>query len=74
MEIKHIRKHVGKKFIIVTPGIRLDKLSKKNDDQKRIMTPKEAVSSGANFLVIGRPITKSNNPIITLRKINNSLN
>ena len=72
-EIKYIRKEVGKKFIIVTPGIRLNKLSKKSDDQKRIMTPKEAVNSGANFLVIGRPITNSKNPLITLKEINNSL-
>ena len=72
-EIKYIRKEVGKKFIIVTPGIRLNKLNKKNDDQKRIMTPKEAVNSGANFLVIGRPITNSKNPLNTLKEINNSL-
>ena len=37
------------------------------------MTPKEAVNSGANFLVIGRPITNSKNPLITLKEINNSL-
>ena len=72
-EIKHIRKQVGKKFIIVTPGIRLNKLSTNNDDQKRIMTPNEAVHNGANFLVIGRPITKSKNPLITVKEINNSL-
>ena len=72
-EIKYIRKQVGKKFIIVTPGIRLNKLSTNNDDQKRIMTPNEAVHNGANFLVIGRPITKSKNPLNTVKEINNSL-
>ena len=35
-----------------------------NDDQKRIMTPKKAINAGANYLVIGRPITKSSNPLL----------
>ncbi len=71
-EIKHIRKTVGKKFIIVTPGIRIDK-NIKNDDQERIETPKKAISMGANYLVIGRPITKSKHPLKILKEINNSL-
>ena len=71
-EIKQIRKIVGKKFIIVTPGIRVtNKL--KSDDQKRIETPKKALKLGANYLVIGRPITKSRDPLKTLKDINNSL-
>ena len=71
-EIKQIRKIVGKKFIIVTPGIRVtNKL--KSDDQKRIETPKKALKLGANYLVIGRPITKSRDPLKTLKEINKSL-
>ena len=72
-EVKYIRKMVKKDFIIVTPGIRLDKFSKKTDDQKRVLSPKEAIDLGANFIVIGRPILESNNPLETIKNINNSL-
>ena len=71
LEIKYVRKEVGKKLLIVTPGIRM---KNDHDDQKRVMTPKEAIDLGADYLVIGRPITKSNNPLKILRKINNSIN
>ena len=71
-EIKYIRKVVGKNFIIVTPGIRIS-IKSKNDDQKRIETPEKAISFGANYLVIGRPITKSKDPLKTLKEINKSL-
>jgi len=71
-EIKHIRNSVGKNFIIVTPGIRINK-KMINDDQKRVATPKRAVDLGANYLVIGRPITKSKNPLQTIKDINKSL-
>ncbi len=47
-----------KSLLSITPGIRLQD---SNDDQKRVMTPKEAVNLGANYLVIGRPITESGN-------------
>lgn len=71
-EINVIRKEVGKDFIIITPGIRL-KNKINNDDQKRIETPEEAIKLGANYLVIGRPITKSKNPLKTLKEINKTL-
>ncbi len=71
-EIKYIRKEVGKNFIIVTPGIRIDK-NIKSDDQKRVETPKKAIDLGANFLVIGRPITESRNPLKVLKEINRTL-
>ena len=71
-EIKVIRKATGKDFIIVTPGIRL-KSKIKSDDQKRVETPEKAIEMGANYLVIGRPITKSKNPLKTLKEINNTL-
>ena len=71
-ELKYIRKEVGKNFIIVTPGIRIDNKIK-SDDQKRFETPKNAVSLGANFLVIGRPITASKNPLKVLKIINKTL-
>ena len=71
-EIKYIRKEVGKNFIIVTPGIRLDN-EIKSDDQKRVETPEKAIQLGANYLVIGRPITKSKNPLKVLKEINKTL-
>ena len=73
IEIKYIRKMVKNDFIIVTPGIRLDKFRKKTDDQKRVLSPKDAVDLGANFIVIGRPILEANNPLETIKKINSSL-
>ena len=71
-EIKYIRKEVGKNFIIVTPGIRI-KSRIDGDDQKRVETPKKAIELGANFLVIGRPITDSKDPLKILRKINKTI-
>ncbi len=71
-EIKHIRKEVGKNFLIITPGIRIND-NIKNDDQKRVETPKKAIEMGANYLVIGRPITKSKNPLKVLKEINKSI-
>ena len=71
-EIKHIRKEVGENFIIVTPGIRIYNKFK-SDDQKRVETPNKAIDLGANYLVIGRPITKSKDPLKSLIKINETL-
>ena len=73
-EIKYIRELVGKNFLIVTPGIRIKSSQTKKDDQKRILSPSRAIDLGANYLVIGRPILNSKNPLNTLRTINSSLN
>ena len=64
-EIKLVRKKVGKKLIIVTPGIRLENEKIISDDQKRVYSPKKAVQLGADFLVIGRPIMNSKDPLKT---------
>ncbi len=73
-EIKIVRKEVGKKMILVVPGIRPKEiLHKKVDDQKRTLTPKEAIELGADYLVIGRPITQSKNPLQTIKEINKSI-
>ncbi len=73
-EIKIVRKKIGKKMILVVPGIRPSKsLPHKEDDQKRTLTPKEAIELGADYLVIGRPITQSNNPLQTIKEINKSI-
>ena len=74
LEINIVRKEVGNKMILVVPGIRTEKNSfDKKDDQKRTLTPKEAIKLGADFLVIGRPITKSKDPLNTIKKINQSI-
>ncbi|UIP92802.1 orotidine-5'-phosphate decarboxylase [Wolbachia endosymbiont of Anopheles demeilloni] len=59
LETQEVRQECGKDFKIITPGIRIDS---SHDDQKRTATPKEAMSSGADYIVIGRPITKSGDP------------
>jgi len=71
-EIKYIRREIGKNFIIVTPGIRINNKIK-SDDQKRVETPKKAIDLGANYLVIGRPITESKDPLKVLKEINKTL-
>ena len=72
-EIKLVRKKVGKKLIIVTPGIRLESEKIISDDQKRVYSPKKAIQLGADFLVIGRPIMNSKDPLKTIRQINTSI-
>ena len=66
-DVKAIKNRFGKDFITVTPGIRPN-YSKVND-QNRISTPSEAVKNGSDYLVIGRPITESENPTKALEKI-----
>ena len=66
-EIKEIRKACGENFVILTPGIR--PAGKSSDDQKRIMTPREAIKLGADFLVIGRPIRNAFNPVEAAKEI-----
>lgn len=61
-EIKLIRQACGPDFLVVTPGVRPSFAAL--DDQKRIMTPADAVKAGADYLVIGRPIAKADDPAI----------
>ena len=65
---------MGKKFTLVVPGIRTQKnILDKNDDQRRVLTPKEAIKLGADYLVIGRPIVESKNPLEAIKNINRSI-
>ena len=68
-EAKEIQEVCGKNFCIVTPGIRLEKSNQNNDDQRRTATPGQARSQGATFLVVGRPIIQSSNPMQILEHI-----
>lgn len=70
-ESNMIKKHFGNHFTIVTPGIRLK--SGKQHDQSRIMTPSQAIKGGADYLVIGRPITECLNASDTLIEINREI-
>ncbi len=66
-EISLIRSFVGKNFLIVTPGVRPTWAA--HGDQKRVMTPAEAVSAGADYIVVGRPITQHPQPLAAAEKI-----
>lgn len=70
-EAAQIKQVTAASFLTVTPGIRLS--TAKPDDQMRIMTPKEALQNGADYLVIGRPITQAPNPKQVLMDINQQL-
>ena len=66
-ELKIVKKKMGQNLILVTPGIR--PAGGIMNDQKRIVTPSQAISDGANFLVIGRPITEAIDPVQALNNI-----
>jgi orotidine-5'-phosphate decarboxylase len=70
-EAPALRTACGPEFTLVTPGIRPADAAK--DDQARIVTPMAAIRNGADYLVIGRPITHAADPVATLAAINTSL-
>ena len=70
-EAQQLKKALGKEFKLITPGIR--PAGSSFDDQKRIMTPEQALSVGVDYLVIGRPITKAADPHDVLCNINDSI-
>ena len=59
-EVKAMRRRVGRKLVLVTPGIR--PVGADAGDQKRVMTPASALAAGADYLVIGRPVTRAADP------------
>ena len=67
LEIGLIRKVCGSDFVIVTPGVRPAWAA--SNDQQRVMTPAEAVGAGADYIVVGRPITAGDNPREAARRI-----
>lgn len=66
-EVAAVRAAVGKNVVLVTPGVRLPGDSA--GDQKRVVTPFDAMRAGADYLVVGRPITKAADPVAAARKI-----
>ncbi|MBM2839064.1 MAG: pyrF, partial [Deltaproteobacteria bacterium] len=55
-EVRAVKEEFGDSLVVVTPGIRLAGDEIKNDDQKRIVTPYQAIYDGADYIVVGRPI------------------
>ncbi|EGV36998.1 orotidine-5'-phosphate decarboxylase [Neisseria weaveri] len=72
-EAAPLRRELGGEFVLVTPGIRLD-IAGNNDDQRRIMTPQQALAAGSTYLVMGRPVTQAADPVAVLREVNNAAN
>ena len=70
-EVEILRNACGEDFKLVTPGIR--PIGADFGDQRRVMTPTAAIRAGSDYLVIGRPITKADNPAEVLRSINASI-
>lgn len=70
-EASMLKETLGESFLLITPGIR--PAGSAAGDQRRIMTPVEAVAAGSDYLVIGRPITQAESPMKVLTEINESL-
>lgn len=71
LEAAAIRDRLGSRFLRVTPGIRLPEEAA--GDQKRIMTPQLAIRSGSSYLVVGRSVTRSTDPLAVLERINGEI-
>lgn len=71
MEAKLLRQQFTKKFLLVTPGVRPS--GTEANDQRRTRSPTEAVADGADYLVIGRPITRAANPLSVIESINREI-
>ncbi|MGP1931138.1 MAG: orotidine-5'-phosphate decarboxylase [Arsenophonus sp. ET-YP4-MAG3] len=70
-DVLTIKSVCGNDFLSITPGIRPN--NTKINDQSRIMTPEQAINSSIDYMIIGRPITCSSNPALSLAKINHSI-
>lgn len=70
-EAQQLKAELDAGFKLVTPGIR--PVGSDAGDQKRIMTPKQAIDAGSDYLVIGRPITQADNPVAVLADVNKSI-
>ncbi|MBI2962771.1 MAG: orotidine-5'-phosphate decarboxylase [Deltaproteobacteria bacterium] len=67
LEIGRIRRECGRGFLIVTPGVRMAKSGW--DDQKRVLTPEQAILAGADYIVVGKPIRDAKDPQAAAREI-----
>ena len=69
LEVAKVKERLGTDFLTVTPGIRLEDRTVKSDDQRRTVTPFDAIAQGADYIVVGRPIRDAKNPQQTARLI-----
>ena len=67
-EASLLKQELGKDFIVVTPGIR-PKWAMQKGDQRRVLTPRQAVEAGADYIVVGRPILQASDPVVATEKI-----
>jgi len=67
LEIARIRRECGRNFLLIVPGVRLQ--GESWDDQKRVLTPEEAIRAGADYLVVGKPIRDAKDPREAARQI-----
>jgi orotidine-5'-phosphate decarboxylase len=65
--VARIRAACGRRFVIVSPGVRPEK--GKRNDQRRVMTPEEAVRAGVDYIVVGRPIIEAKDPLGAAREM-----
>ena len=70
-EVSAIKNEIGKQFKLVTPGIR--PAGSEQNDQRRVMTPAEAIKAGSDYLVIGRPVTQASDPLQALLAIDEEI-
>ena len=70
-EVTDLRAALGDGFLLVTPGIRPSGSAR--DDQRRVMTPREAIEAGSDYLVVGRPVVQAQDPVGVLEDINRDL-
>ncbi|HEY7163432.1 MAG TPA: orotidine-5'-phosphate decarboxylase [Candidatus Binatia bacterium] len=66
-EVADIRRACGRRFVIVTPGIRPS--DSRRNDQQRVMTPEEAIAAGVDYIVVGRPILEAKDPVRAAQEI-----
>ncbi len=68
-EVKAVKEQCGENFLAVCPGIRPAWAAVPGDDQRRIVTPLEAIANGADYIVVGRPIRQAENPAAAARRV-----
>lgn len=71
LEAQNLKQSLGADFTLVTPGIRLPESAA--DDQRRVVTPSQAIELGSDYLVVGRPISQAQDPLRVLQDINKSI-
>ncbi len=69
LEARAVKEECGRHFVVVTPGIRPVSMQVEEDDQRRTMSPREAIRGGSDYLVIGRPIYQAGDPVYAAQKI-----